>query len=374
MDRPSIETVCHKAECRRRPPITESSTNSLHYFPKRSFFVIIPVSLTPPTRSKATDHDQNNALVLWKCRSGALLTAHTVKRCPYRSTMRVSSKPSNSTRPEPASSTRPEPASAGSWSDTLKLRIPEKLACPIEPFLNKVTERVIESLHETAKNRLAAARGAAVDTAKSQEQSGQASSLQEDASAKKEKLTPQQQIERASFLAALTADSLHNAPRGDRNPGPGEFEKQPAAEERMSNPHLPAIRSIIRGYLVDFLRQTEEQIVPCNILDGKLDTSAQRAYWEKQPSAKFWSAAGSGVFHSAFSYNKLCEFAAAQRSVAWSALANIVKTSAEKFKEMHLEAFSGVEPQASVLNDHQKVLQIAIRHERPQRPGLPRAS
>ncbi len=266
------------------------------------------------------------------------------------------------------------PTNADSWSTTLQLRSPQSFASSIEPFLYEVTERVIESLHKTAHARYAEAKEAATASGKSQEQPDQNLWSREESSPNKEKLTPQQQMERASFLANLTAQLVPDEKMGGRSSVAVAVEGQPADEDRMPNPHLPAIRSIIRGYLVDFLRQTEEQIVPCNIVGGKLDTSVQRAYWEKQPPDKFWSAAGSGVFHSAFSYNKLYEVAAARRSVAWSALANIVKTSAEKFKEMHLQTFPGIEPQASVLNDHNKVLEIAIRHEPVRRPGLNRAS
>ena len=275
---------------------------------------------------------------------------------------------------KPSDSRRHGPANSDSWSTALQLRSPQSLACSIEPFLYEVTERVIESLHKTAHARYAAAKEAATATGKSQEQPDRNPSSREESSPNKEKLTPQQQMERASFLANLTAQLVPDELRGSRSPVAVAVEGRPTDEDGMPNPNLPTIRSIIRGYLVDFLRQTEEQIVPCNIAVGRIDTSAQRAYWEKQPPAKFWSAAGSGVFHSAFSYNKLYEVAAARRSVAWSALANIVKTSAEKFKEMHLQTFPGIEPQASVLNDHNKVLEIAIRHEPVRRPGLNRAS
>lgn len=271
-----------------------------------------------------------------------------------------------------SNSRQPEAAKAGQWSDALQIRSPDSLACPIESFLSKVTERVIESLYATAQNRYSAA--AAAVAVKSQEQADRARLPHDERATNREKLTPQQQMERAKFLADLTAEGIPDGLKGDNKPGAAAHANQSTAEGSIPNTHLQATRSIIRGYLIDFLRQTEEQIVPCNIANGRPDTSEQRAYWEKQPSAKFWSAAGSGVFHSVFSYNKLCEIAAGPRSVAWSALANIVKTSAATFKEMHLEAFPGVEPRASVLDDHYKVLQIAARHGPAPRPRLPRAS
>lgn len=139
------------------------------------------------------------------------------------------------------------------------------------------------------------------------------------------------------------------------------------------------LERIVRGYLAEFLRQTVDQIEPCNVRSGTVDRSDVKCYWDSQSADALWLAAGAGVYHSAFAYNALRETLRADlgtgvgRTGAWGALVEVVRHSVQGFKQVWAATYPGVEPRASVYNDHEKVLRYSVMLDR-HRLGFARAS
>ncbi len=293
------------------------------------------------------------------------------------------------------SSKHPESASVDSWNDKLKLVGQENPLSRNSIFLELVADTVIASLRSTAQARLVETTHAVEVGAKGQLGSSEALSIvdrstpseaitdhgtpnaagQHRESAQEAELKLKQKRDRAIFLLTLSAE--HEKP-GRTTGCTFDHQLEAAAalppETRKPNPHLPTLRKIVRGYLLDFQRQTEAGFEACNVVSLRFDCSRQQAYWEKQPREAFWSVAASGAFHSAVSHNALCRIPTARPSVAWSVLGTVVGTSAAIFKEMYAEAFPGVEPRASVFNDHRKLLEYAASLKLPKKLKLPIAS
>lgn len=139
------------------------------------------------------------------------------------------------------------------------------------------------------------------------------------------------------------------------------------------------LERMVRGYLAEFFRQTVDQIEPCNVRSGTVDRSGVKSYWDSQSADALWLAAGAGVYHSAFAYNALRETLRADsgngvgRKGAWGALVEVVRHSVQGFKEVWSATYPGVEPRASVYNDHEKVLRYSVMLDR-NRLGFARAS
>jgi hypothetical protein len=135
-------------------------------------------------------------------------------------------------------------------------------------------------------------------------------------------------------------------------------------------PGRSLLERVVRGYVTEFLRQTAEDIHPCNVVSDKIDRSAVQRYWESQPREEFWAAISSGVYHSAFSYKTFREERARansdadiRRRAAWGALIEVVKHSVAQFKAHCVEIFPGVEPRASLYNNHQLIMRYAVMLE-----------
>ena len=144
----------------------------------------------------------------------------------------------------------------------------------------------------------------------------------------------------------------------------------PTPERGEVAPGRSTLERIVRGYVTEFLRQTAEDIHPCNVVSDKIDRSAVQRYWESQPREEFWAAISSGVYHSAFSYKTFREERAhansdadIRRRAAWGALIEVVKHSVAQFKAHCVEIFPGVEPQASLYNNHQLIMRYAVMLE-----------
>jgi hypothetical protein len=154
----------------------------------------------------------------------------------------------------------------------------------------------------------------------------------------------------------------------------------PSEEQLERAPGRSSIERIVRGYLGEFLRQTLNDIESCNIVSGKVDRSAIKAYWDTRSSTALWGAAGAGVYHSAFAYNSLRESLHSEalgekfgRKAAWGALIEIVRHSVKGFKESCPEVLPGVPPRASIYNDHEKIVRYSVMLER-HRLNFARAS
>jgi hypothetical protein len=144
----------------------------------------------------------------------------------------------------------------------------------------------------------------------------------------------------------------------------------PTPERGEVAPGRSILERVVRGYVTEFLRQTAEDIHPCNVVSDKVDRSAVQRYWESQPREDFWAAISSGVYHSAFSYKTFREERAHAtseddigRKAAWGALIEVVKHSVAQFKAHCVETFPGVEPRASLYNNHQLIMRYAVMLE-----------
>jgi len=154
----------------------------------------------------------------------------------------------------------------------------------------------------------------------------------------------------------------------------------PSQEQMDIAPGRSSVERIVRGYLGEFLRQTLDNIEPCNVVSGKVDRSTIKAYWDSRPSTALWGAAGAGVYHSAFAYNSLRDALHREdlggsfgRKAAWGALIELVRHSVQAFKESCPEILPGVEPRASIYNDHEKIVRYSVMLER-QHLSFSRAS
>lgn len=144
----------------------------------------------------------------------------------------------------------------------------------------------------------------------------------------------------------------------------------PTPETSEIAPGRSILERVVRGYVTEFLRQTADDIHPCNVVSDTIDRSALQRYWESQPREEFWAAISSGVYHSAFSYKTFREERAHAnskddigRKAAWGALIEVVKHSVAQFKAHCGEIFPGVEPRASLYNNHHLIMRYAVMLE-----------
>jgi len=116
---------------------------------------------------------------------------------------------------------------------------------------------------------------------------------------------------------------------------------------------------IIRGFLTEFIRQSENEIPACNITNGRNPEVA--AYWQTKTSGEFHDAMIPGVFHSAVSYNRIRDYASVnERSASFHAIGEIVRTTIDMFKEEYPKLNPNKKPTPSVYNDHREVIRLAL--------------
>ncbi len=154
----------------------------------------------------------------------------------------------------------------------------------------------------------------------------------------------------------------------------------PSQEELARSPGRSALERVVRGYLTEFVRQTIDDVPPCNVVSTHVDRSQHATLWNGRSASEFWVAASPGVFHSAVVNNYLRSVAhqisnesglRLASKDAWGVLVEIVKASVVQFKEDCHEILPGVPPRASVFNDHTRILRygaaLDINRLRPRR-------
>lgn len=141
----------------------------------------------------------------------------------------------------------------------------------------------------------------------------------------------------------------------------------PSKEQLELSPGRSGLERIVRGYLTDFIRQTLEEVAPCNVVSTHVDRSQNAALWEGRSQAEFWNAASPGVFHSAAAQNylKRVAFQLTNDSEvrftskdAWGVLTEVVKASVQQFKQDSRELLPGLTPHASVYNGHSRIVKF----------------
>lgn len=120
------------------------------------------------------------------------------------------------------------------------------------------------------------------------------------------------------------------------------------------------LHRMIRGYVGEFVRQSEHQITPCNIDHNRNPKAA--AYWESQGAKEFSDAIIGGVTHTATSYNHLRDryTKSGQRSAAFHAVGEVIRVTIDVFKAEYPE-FDPVHPPApSLYNNHNAAIKLAF--------------
>lgn len=120
---------------------------------------------------------------------------------------------------------------------------------------------------------------------------------------------------------------------------------------------------IVKGFLTEFIRQTEQQINACNIENGRNPDA--KAYWESRPEEEFFAARCAGVMHTAFTYSrfKTTMQRGIGRKAAWDATGEVVRTCIDEFKAEYPRYDIEATPLASVYNNHLKAIAQTFRLE-----------
>ncbi len=122
------------------------------------------------------------------------------------------------------------------------------------------------------------------------------------------------------------------------------------------------LERILRGYLVEFLRQTEEEIPAYNVEHGKNPSAA--AYWadnlqefrvERLPSCT----------HTASAYNRVrTNRNTGEHSAAWGAIGEIIRVSIDTFKKEYSCFDPSRVPMASIYNNQEDIIRLAVSFQR----------
>lgn len=120
-----------------------------------------------------------------------------------------------------------------------------------------------------------------------------------------------------------------------------------------------SLRRMARGFITDFLHQTEENITPCNIKHDRNPVAKEA--WSKCTPQEFHTAAAPGLFHTAVSLNDLKHNYSdgIHGSTAYHALGRIIKTATIVFGEQYGKLGLSYEPKASVYNDEVALIRLA---------------
>jgi hypothetical protein len=139
------------------------------------------------------------------------------------------------------------------------------------------------------------------------------------------------------------------------------------------HPHSPLHR-IIRGFIVEFISQTEEQLTPLNTEHDQ--NPEARAYWNSKDPKDFDSAKLPGMYHMAVSYNKLRDPLRRESGnlAKLHAVGEVIRASIDVFKEHFPALAPGSEPRASIYNDHIESIRLASTLRTLGSPLRPRLS
>lgn len=131
------------------------------------------------------------------------------------------------------------------------------------------------------------------------------------------------------------------------------------------------LRWISTGYILEFARQTENNIRPLNIANPERPLPEAQRYWASQPPGALQREAEYGVRHSALAYDALREELFRGRApeepklgrkVALDTTAEMIRTSIDLFRVRGREFFKDTEVRASIYNDHVFVVEYAKRY------------
>jgi hypothetical protein len=112
-----------------------------------------------------------------------------------------------------------------------------------------------------------------------------------------------------------------------------DYMEQLIAEHHGHTDRKPSsLHRIIRGFLTEFIRQSEERTIPCNTRYGR--NPEAEAYWAERPE-EFKKERNTGVMHTAFSFNHLRNRLPNKRdeSSIFKTAGEIIHTAGEVFKE-----------------------------------------
>ena len=137
--------------------------------------------------------------------------------------------------------------------------------------------------------------------------------------------------------------------------------------DQAANPNRSELHRIIKGYLCEFINQTESGLPACNIMNGR-NPEAQE-YWKSRPSEEFEAAKAPGIFHAAATYNKLKSLRSERKhkKIAWESTGEIIRHSIDVFKQEYPRFDTEHVTTASLFNDH---LEIIARSTQLNQPSL----
>lgn len=124
------------------------------------------------------------------------------------------------------------------------------------------------------------------------------------------------------------------------------------------DPKPSSLHRIIRGYLTEFIRQSEDHIVPCNTRYGR--NPQAEAYWAAHPD-EFKKERIAGVMHTTMSFNHLRKKLPNNRdeSSIFKAAGEIIHTAGEVFTKEYPKLDSRNPASPSVYNDPFMVIELA---------------
>jgi hypothetical protein len=185
----------------------------------------------------------------------------------------------------------------------------------------------------------------------------------------------------ATQLVALVVEKLSERSRDfKKSPAPGVSATTIAAQQkkfeyidRLIDQHISYQKSptqrqpnstlhrIIRGFIVEFIHQTTEQVTPLNIEHNR--NPEAKTYWNSKDSAEFKAAAFPGMYHLAVRYNKLRDPQSRERGnlAKFHAVGEVIRASIDVFKEQFPKLAKINDPRASLYNDHFESIRLAFQ-------------
>jgi hypothetical protein len=166
-----------------------------------------------------------------------------------------------------------------------------------------------------------------------------------------------EQRSKFDFLEGLICRHKNYEPRQHSLPS-GGVDKHPYS----------VLHRIVKGFLVEFIYQTENRVQPLNIENGRNPTA--REYWSARDSEEFRIAKAPGMHHLAASYNQLRDICSNdnRRSVKFHAVGEIVRVCIDTFTEEFPKLNYTFPPHASVYNDHGECILLACQLRAPTWP------
>jgi hypothetical protein len=160
----------------------------------------------------------------------------------------------------------------------------------------------------------------------------------------------EEQQKKFDYLDVLICRHKAYRPRQDSPPS-GGVDKHPYS----------VLHRIVKGFLVEFIYQTENRVQPLNIENGR--NPAAREYWLTQDSEDFRIAKAPGMHHLAASYNQLRDTCsgADRRGTKFHAVGEIVRVCIDIFTEEFPKLNYASQTHAAVYNNHHAGILLAYQ-------------